>query len=123
MKITKLNWISEAAKEAELTVSDGIHECLAFSQPCNVQENETLIEPLHAMDIENLRKVFDQTYDEKIMRINESYFSHYCVAKVVKTSESIVSVGSIIIQLESTIPSWANEGDLVEFSCSRLDIW
>lgn len=123
MKVTKLNWLSKAAKEAELIVSDGTHECLTFSQPCNVQLNENLVEPLHAMDVENLMTVVDRDIDEKIMRINDSYFSHYCIAKVVSMDESIVSVGGILIQLESAIPSWAKEGDLVEFKCSRLDIW
>ncbi len=123
MKITKLNWISKAAQEAELTVSDGTHECLAFSQPCKVQLNENLIEPLHAMDVENLMKVIDQNQSENIERVNDSYFSHYCIAKVIKIDESIVSIGGIIIELECAIPGWAKEGDLVEFNCSRLDIW
>lgn len=123
MIIKKLNWISKIAKEAELIVSDDSHECLAFSQPCNVKLNDILTEPLHAIDVENLMKTVNKNIDEKIMRINESYFSHYCVAKVVRIDESIVSVGGIIIQLESTIPSWAKEGDFVEFKCSRLDIW
>jgi hypothetical protein len=123
MKVTKLNWLSKAAKEAELIVSDGTHECLVFSQPCNVQLNENVIEPLHAMDVENLMKVVDQDMNENIKRTNESYFSHYCVARVVRMDESVVSVGDIIIQLEGAIPSWAKEGDLVGFKCSRLDIW
>lgn len=123
MKITKLNWLSKAALEAEMIVSDGTHECLAFSQPCHVQLDQNLIEPLHAVDVENLMKVINQDRSENIKRINDSYFSHYCVAKVMSMEKSIVSVGEILIELEGAIPGWANDGDLIEFKCSRLDIW
>jgi len=123
MKIIKLNWISKAAREAELIVSDGTHECLAFSQPCNVQLNQVLNKPLHAVDVENLMKLLDQDNNEIIKRINESYFSHYCVARVLSMDESVVSVGGILIEIEGAIPGWATQGDLIEFKCSRLDIW
>ena len=123
MIVKKINWISKAAKEAELVVTDGIHECLAFSQPCSLQENEMFTAPLHVIDVENLMKVIDQNIEEKIMKITESYFSQYCVAKVFKANESMVSVGNIIMQFENTIPGWAKDGDFVEFKCSRLDIW
>jgi len=123
MKITKVTWISKSAQEAELIVSDGTYECLAFSQPFNMQLNENLMEPLHAMDVDNLMKVINQGERESIERVSESYFSHHCVAKILSREQSLVSVGEIIIQLENLIPGWAKEGDLVEFNCSRLDIW
>lgn len=123
MKIVNLKWLSQQAKEAELIVSDGVHECLVFSQPCQVQQNEIYSETLHAMDVENLMKVLDESASEKIVKTNEDYFSHYCVARVLKMEEAIVAIGEILIELDVPIPSWANEGDLVEFKCGRLDIW
>ena len=123
MKIIKLNWLSKAAREAELVVSDGTHECLAFSQPCNVQLNHILNKPLHAVDVENLMRVDDQNKNEIIKRTDESYFSHYCIARVVRMDEPVVSVGRILIEIEGAIPGWAKEDDLIEFKCSRLDIW
>lgn len=123
MKIVQLKWLSESAKEAELIVSDGLHECLVFSQPCSVQLNETYTEPLHAVDIENLMKVNVEDASEKIVRLNDSYFSQYFVARVLNINEGLVKVGGILIEFDVPIPGWANEGDLVEFKCSRLDLW
>jgi len=46
MKIIKLNWLSKPAQEAELVVSDGVHNCLVFSQPCSVELNQIIVDPL-----------------------------------------------------------------------------
>lgn len=123
MKITNLHWISENAKEAELTITDGIHSCLVFSQPCTVSLNENITDPLHAIEIEDLMKLHDLEKSEEITKTNESYFSHYCIAKVMRTDIFLVTVGNIIIELECAMPGWLKEGDKVEFKCSRLDIW
>jgi hypothetical protein len=122
MKVIKLDWMSESAQEAELIVSDGKFECLVFSHPCHVQLNQILDEPLQVLTIKNLMLVKDPNENERIVKIEESYFSHYCVARVKDMENSIVSVGGILIEF-SQIPSWAKEGDLVEFTCSRFDIW
>lgn len=123
MKILKLLWISESAKEAELIISDGIHQCLAFSQPCHAQKEQIIHEPLHAFDVENLMKVVDHNQHESIHKTKESYFSHYCIAKVKNLNESIVSIGNLLIKIDGILPGWVDEGDLIEFKCARLDIW
>ena len=123
MIVKQLTWLSKAAKEAELLISDGTNECLTFSHPCDIKEGELLKEPLHSFMVEDFMIVIDHNKNENIKRINESYFSHYCVAKVISIEESTVAVGGILIEIEGGIPGWANEGDLVEFKCSRLDIW
>ena len=122
-EIIKLEWLSKEAKEAELVVSDGINNCLVFSQPCSLRLGQVITEPLHAFDIENLMNVIDTEKYESINKTDESYFSYYCIARVIDKSKSIVSIGGIVINLECQIPNWAYEGDLIEFKCSRLDIW
>jgi hypothetical protein len=123
MKVVELKWISKSGKEAELIVSDGVHECLVFSQPCKVQLNQSLSEPLHALDVDEFMTAISGDNKEKIIKLDESYFSHYCIAKIDSIDNSIVSVGDILIELEGIMPSWAKEGDLVTFKCARLDIW
>jgi hypothetical protein len=123
MKVIRLSWISKKALEAELIVGDDVHRCLVFSQPCDVKENQLLTSPLHALDVANLMRVIDNDKKENIVKIDESYFSHYCIATIINMQDSIVSVGDILIELENGIPDWAKEGDLIEFKCSRLDIW
>ncbi len=123
LRILKLIWISESAKEAELVLSDGTFQCLAFSHPCNVVQGQMLSEPLHAMDVKNLMIVIDENLNENIVKIDDCYFSHYCIAKVRDMKNSIVTIGDISIKIEGFIPRWAEEGDLIEFKCGRLDIW
>lgn len=121
MKIKDIKFISVAAKEAELIVSDGINECLVFSQPCALKIGEEFFEPIKVLDVENLIKAINKK--ESIRKSNESYFAHHCIAKIVDKEARIVAIGNIKMELECIIPGWANEGDLLEFTCSRLDIW
>jgi hypothetical protein len=85
--------------------------------------NQILDEPLHAFDAENLMIVIDPNENEKIVKIDESYFAHYCVARVKDMENSIVSIGGLLIKIDEGIPRWANEGDLIEFTCHRFDLW
>lgn len=124
MKIIQLHWISKSAKEAEIIVSDGIHQCLVFSHPCSVNINEVYNEPLHTLFIEDLMLAnVDEEIDESIAKINEGYFAHYCIGRVVNREENIVGIGGIKIIIDEGIPFWANNGDLIEFKCVRLDLW
>jgi hypothetical protein len=122
MKVKKLDWISFAGKEAELIMTDGKNECLVFSQPCQVALGENVNDFLHAMDVEGFMRTAETL--EKITRVSEiSYFSHFCVARVIDIKKNIVAVGQIKIKLDYDIPDWSIEEDLVEFSCDRLDLW
>jgi hypothetical protein len=58
-----------------------------------------------------------------IIKIEGSYFAYKIIAKIIDFNNSIVEVGDITIKIEDNIPSWANEGDFVEFTCDRLDLW
>ncbi len=122
MKVKKLDWISLAGKEAELIMTDGKNECLVFSQPCHVTLGENVNDLLHAMDVEDFMRTTETS--EKITRVPEiSYFSHFCVARIIDFKKNIVAVGQIQIELDHDIPDWAKDGDLVEFNCDRLDLW
>ena len=123
MNIINLKWISKHAQEAELIVSDGVHECLVFSHPCQLQQNQTYSHPLHVLNVENLMKVIDEGAIEKITKTNQEYFSHYCVARVLNIEEGIVAIGELLFELDVPIPRWADIDSLIEFKCSRIDIW
>jgi hypothetical protein len=121
MKVKSLNWISEDAEEAEVIVEDGCFECLVFSHPCNLSEGDTLNEPLHPLEIECVMKALSN--QPKIEKLPKSYFAYKFVAKIINFNEAVVAIGGIIIDLGMDIPSWAKNGDYIEFNCSRLDIW
>lgn len=123
MKIIQINWISQAGKEAELIISDGKYECLVFSQPCNHSLHENIVEPLHAIEIENLVKLIDENVETGIHKTNESYFSQRCIGNVTDIQKSIVTIGNIQLQLDMAMPNWLQNGDVVTFNCSRIDLW
>lgn len=123
MKIKNITWISKKAKEAELVVTDDKNQCLAFSQPCNFNIGENLLEPLRALDVEHVMAVYDEEKQEKIQKTGSSYFSHHYIARVIDKKEGLVTVGEIKIDLDKKMPAWAGEGKLIEFDCSRLDVW
>ena len=119
MYIKILKWLSVSSQEAELTVTDDNYSCLAFSQPCNYKQGDILHEPLHGFIVENLMLSNKQEF-----RIdNIKNFQHKIIARIINFDEDLVEVGDIHIKLDDNIPSWAKDGDYIEFNCSRLDIW
>tara|TARA_R110000868_G_scaffold368973_1_gene632213 strand:- start:966 stop:1331 length:366 start_codon:yes stop_codon:yes gene_type:complete len=121
MIVKKLTWLSEVAREAELIISDGKYECVAFSQPCDVREGDDLKEPLHAFMVNNL--MISRESSCSIMPLQPNKLAQQCIAEVVDAENGLVKVGNIEIALEGKAPPRALPGDLVEFSCARLDLW
>ena len=119
MYIKNLDWISKSAEEAELVVTDDTYICIVFSQPCKYQEGDKLLEPLHAFMAENLMISYELNF--KLERI--SNFEHRCVARVTDIDENLVRIGDISVKLDVNIPSWAENGSLIEFECCRIDLW
>ena len=58
-----------------------------------------------------------------IEALGEKALPHRVTAVVEDRSENIVKVGSIVIELDCVIPSGIDKGMLVDFECSRLDVW
>lgn len=121
MKIEKMVCISEAAQEAELSITDGKFTCVAFSQPCDYSEGDVVDDSLHAFTSKNI--MLSRNEEVRIQRLNERTLSHRCTAIVDNKSQSLVRVGSIIIELDSSIPAGVEDGMFVDFECSRLDVW
>lgn len=121
MKVKKITWISSAAQEAEVEITDGTYSCVAFCQPCELKVGVDINEPLHAFITKNT--MLSSNEEVSIGKISKDVFGHRCTAKVFDKSNGLVKVGSIIIELDSVIPPGAEYGTLIEFECSRLDIW
>ena len=121
MIVRQLFWISKSAKEAELLISDGEFECIAFSQPCDIKEGDHLKEPLHAFIVNNLMISRDENCS--VVLIKDNGLAQKLVTKVVDVENGIVKIGNIEILLDEKAPPGVLAGDLVEFTCARLDIW
>jgi len=59
----------------------------------------------------NIKPLIDKTLAHKFTAIVENFL------------EGAVRVGSILIELDSLIPAGIEDGMLIDFECSRLDLW
>jgi hypothetical protein len=57
IKISKINWLSEEAKEAEVYLFDGRFNIISFSHPFNQAVGETVQLPLYALDAKNIYRL------------------------------------------------------------------
>jgi hypothetical protein len=119
MIVKTIKWLSEEAKEAIVEVHDGTHKCTAFSHPCTANEGELLIEPLFAFNAVNLMKVED--VKESIEQVKDE-LQHKVTGILKSVRSSVVWVGGIRIELEDELPGDLQDGDLIQFTCGRLDL-
>ncbi|WP_345843359.1 hypothetical protein [Shewanella algae] len=120
MKVEKLNWTSKSAQEAELTITDGEYSCIAFCQPCEYEKGAE-VDYLHAFMAKEV--MLSNSGLVSIEALEEKVLPHRVTAVVEDRLENIVKVGSIIIELDCAIPAGVDKGMLVDFECSRLDVW
>jgi hypothetical protein len=121
MKIEKINWISREGQEAEVLVSDGDCVCAVFCQPCEYEEQALVAGPLHAFMTKHV--MLSRRESISLKRIDTKLFAYECTAHVLDSLRALVSIGSLEIELDDRIPAGVNNGDLVDFECSRIDIW
>ena len=103
-----------------MIIGDNDFECASFSHPCEIEVGTTVDDPLFAINIKNL---FLEPMNAKVhvSRVGDS-LEHNIVGQVVDVASPIVSVGSLMIELDETLPGDVSENDKVSFSCGRLDV-
>ncbi len=121
MKIIDINWLSKSAKEAEVIISDGIYSLSVFSQPCDYAKNQEINDCIHPLEVKNFRKSYEQI--TTIEKLTDSYFGYRIIGVLDNIDNAILSVGKIKLELNVLIPSWAQEGDYIEFESLRFDLW
>lgn len=120
MIVKQCEWISKDAKETMLTISDGKMQCSAFSHPCYRSVGDVLLEPLLAVSIKNIAKM--KSGSQPYMRCLEDGLAHEFLAKVINLEKSLVVVGTFIIELDDPLPGDISLGDMISFSCGRIDV-
>lgn len=121
MKISKIEWISEGIKEAVVEVTDGKFSVKCFSQPLNYPLDSEINDPLYCYDVNYIVKSYENTY--KVEKLS-SYFAYNFIGKLVDKNNNRVKVGEIFLELDLTsLPGDINEGDYIQFECSRLDLY
>lgn len=120
MIVKQIKSLSADGQVADLIVSDGTYECLAFSCPFKLSEGQIITKPLSAHWTENLMLADEKAY--LIKQRKPGMFAHDCVAQVVDRSEDLVKVGTVLITLDERLPVGCDDGTFVQFSCGRLDV-
>ncbi|KPW05796.1 Uncharacterized protein ALO42_05063 [Pseudomonas syringae pv. atrofaciens] len=79
-----------------------------------------LLEPVLAISIKNVAKMAacSQPY---VLRIDDG-FVYEILAEVASVEKSLVVAGEITIELDDVLPGDINVGDMISFSCGRLDV-
>ncbi|EPM84817.1 hypothetical protein A249_27885 [Pseudomonas syringae pv. actinidiae ICMP 18804] len=120
MIVKQCEWISKYAKEAMLTISDGKMQCSAFSHPCYRSVGDVLLEPLLAVSIKNIAKMKSDS-QPYILCLRDG-LAHEFLAEVTNLKKSLVVAGTFIIELDDALPRDIRLGDMISFSCGRLDV-
>jgi hypothetical protein len=53
----------------------------------------------------------------------DSHYGYNIIGLVDSLVDSIIIVGGLKFELDNPTPSWAEEGDLIEFESMRFDLW
>ena len=121
MRIKKIDWLDEESLEACVVITDGHFECVAFSHPCKLSVNDKVNEPLHSFEEAAVYRT-KQKITSARKHDGEDNWSHDLVCQVVNKAQNLVKVGEIQIILNS-LPGDILDGDFVECSPSRLDLY
>jgi hypothetical protein len=118
MKVVKIDWMDEEAREAIMTISSGSFMLQVFSHPCPYNVGDTIKVPLTSLDDENIVRI--EPIPAMIKQVGDT-FRHEVIAVVVNAKTSLVAIGDIKIELGGYLPGDIVDGDCISFQTSRLD--
>jgi hypothetical protein len=120
IKIDKINWLSEEAKEAEVCLSDGKFNIICFSHPFDQAIGETVSLPLHALNADEIYKL-----DEGMASVKKEMtaFGYKLSGYVINKNSGQVKIGEFIIQLDVPLPNDVETNQYVTFVCDRIDLY
>ena len=116
MFIDRIIDYDEFSGEASLIVSDGTNELLCYC--CLFDKKNGIIE-ITTFLCDNIIRIDFPTCNYK--KQTSSYYSYVLQGKVIDIEQRIVSVGNILIRLDSEIPKDIHAGEYVSFNVMRLD--
>ena len=118
--ISGVKWISKNAKEAEVCLSDSKFKILAFSHPFTKQIGDAISDSLYAFNSDNIYLVKDNVC---LIERNGGQFEYILQGIVNDKKNNRVKIGEFIIELDKSIPIDINEGETINFTCERIDLY
>lgn len=120
MKIEVIEWISKAAQEARLTLSDGRYSLSAFCQPCHFVEGDTVELPLYSSSVTKCQ-IIDSDTPCSIEQAEQA-FETWMIAIIYNAHDKLVQVGQFYIELDGDLPGDAITGQKLSFHAERIDL-
>lgn len=120
VKVDKLNWLSQEAKEAEVFLSDGDFSIICFSHPFKEGIGSVISQPLYTL---NAKEILKLNGEERFSVENEDGFNYKLAGRVIDKRKDQIKVGEFIIELDNPIPEDIQDGSYISFSCDRIDIY
>ena len=118
MYIKEIKSYYEEGKEADLIISDGAFELMAYAQPFLKRFKDEKFK-LIAFTSENIMTIDKEEY--AIEKTNEGYYSYWFKGKLLDAKKGIVAINNIIIEDVGWIPKDIHDGQFIEFTCQRVD--
>lgn len=120
MNIKNINWISESAAEAIITIIDNKNFSLnCFCQPCKYKINDK-IDCLYIFEAKNIKKFNIKEY---IIKKNDNNLGYYLVGQIINLEKKMIKINNFMLELDNEIPSDIKLGEFIEFTCLRIDIY
>lgn len=120
MRVESLDWSSPDSEEALLLVTDGVSTVKVFSHPHVLTPGQQIHEPLVGFGAERVELAqegdtpgFDKLQDPLAYRI---------VGRLEDVGHRIFEVGGFRIRILEPLPGDLKTGDLVAFSCERIEV-
>jgi hypothetical protein len=117
--VRNIAWLSEASREAEVTLCSGTTRVQGFCHPCELELGQEVTSPVHAFAAREIQLAPEQ--DPSIHTLHG--LAHSVVGTLVDTQRQLVSSCGFVIQLDDDLPGGLQRGDTISFQCGRLDIW
>lgn len=117
--IKKIEILSEDAEEALVHISDGVYECVAFCQPCNISLGDVIKNALFAFNSQST--VLNTTEETPYIKRKDNSLGYEILARVTNVENKLLQVGAILIELDVDFPGEVKINDCIKFTCGRLD--
>jgi hypothetical protein len=117
--VTNIAWLSEAAREAEVTLCSGTARVLSFCHPCELKLGQEVSSPVHAFAAHDIQLAPGR--EPSIYTLQG--LAHSVVGILEDMRQQLGRSCGFVIQLDDHLPGGLQNGDIISFQCGRLDIW
>jgi len=126
LDIITIDWLSQEAEEAEVTLSDGNYQCVAFCHPCRYQPDDKTGMPLYLFDDCNIRRSRNENHAIHSHKTKAHPDYHEIRGQLVLSSNRrsrLLRAGRFRFHIEeNTIPKDIQTGDWIELVTSRITL-